>query len=283
MRSLFPKRQGRRPRGTVQLSPQLERRRALRQEKRRELLAQLWRMIVLLLASAGLGWLLLRHSWTLSEREQVVVGGDTGINAELVARVGGITFPQPLLEISPSELETKLLNNLPVRAVSVQRRGFPARLEVDLVGQMPIAHATRRRGNTTEKGAVDEHGHWIQPRADAPNRVPTSAITIEGWTKDHRPVIAQLLKQRNALGATLKTIVLHPNGTISLQTANLGQIDLGDDINRLSEQIAAIGQLSRTMPAHLVSQGKGKGTLDLSNPDRPELEIPVQPAQQPPQ
>ena len=156
-----------------------------------------------------------------------------------------------------------------------------ARLEVDLIGQLPIAHATRRRGSIKEKGAVDEHGHWIQPRADAPNRVPTSAITIDGWRRDQRPVIAELLKQRNALGATLQAIVLHPDGTISLQTANLGRIDLGDDINRLPEQIAAIAQLSRTMPPHLVSKGKGKGTLDLSNPDRPELEIPVQPAPKP--
>jgi len=255
----------------------------MRREKRRELQIQIWRLLVLLLASAGFGWLLLRHGWTLNDQEQLLVRGDTGIKPELVARIGGLKFPQPLLEISPSDMESKLLNNLPVRAVSVERRAFPARLEIDLVGQLPIAHATRRRGNTTEKGAVDERGHWIQPRADAPNRVPTSAITIEGWTKDQRPVIAELLRQRAAIGATLKTIVLHPDGTISLQTANLGQIDLGDDIGLLSEQIAAIGQLSRTMPPHLVTQGKGKGTLDLSNPDRPELEIPVQPAKKPPE
>lgn len=255
----------------------------MRREKRRELQIQIWRLLVLLLASAGFGWLLLRHGWTLNDQEQLLVRGDTGIKPELVARIGGLKFPQPLLEISPSDMETKLLNNLPVRAVSVQRRAFPARLEIDLVGQLPIAHATRRRGNITEKGAVDERGHWIQPRADAPNRVPTSAITIEGWTKDQRPVIAELLKQRTTIGATLIAIVLHPDGTISLQTANLGQIDLGDDIGLLSEQIAAIGQLSRTMPPHLVTQGKGKGTLDLSNPDRPELEIPVQPAKKPPE
>ena len=91
-----------------------------------------------------------RSSWWCKETR--------GIKPELVARVGELTFPQPLLEISPAEVETKLLNNLPVRAVSVQRRGTPARLEIDLVGQLPIARDATA-GNTLEKGAVDERGH----------------------------------------------------------------------------------------------------------------------------
>ena len=93
----------------------------MRREKRRELQIQIWRLLVLLLASAGFGWLLLRHGWTLNDQEQLLLRGDTGIKPELVARIGGLKFPQPLLEISPSDMETKLLNNLPVRAVSFQR------------------------------------------------------------------------------------------------------------------------------------------------------------------
>ena len=83
----------------------------------------------------------------------MVVNGDTGIS-ELVARVGGY-FPQPLLAINPADLEQRLLNGLPVRSVSVERRGFPARVEIDLLGQLPIAHATRQRNKRIEKGMVD--------------------------------------------------------------------------------------------------------------------------------
>ena len=84
---MIRKRQDRAERRTVQLSPQLERRRALRREKRRELLIHVWRFFVLLLASAGFGWLLLRFGWTLNDQEQLVVQGDIVIKPELVARV----------------------------------------------------------------------------------------------------------------------------------------------------------------------------------------------------
>ena len=106
---------------------------------------------------------------------------------------------------------------------------------------------------------------------------PSSGITVEGWTFNSRDTIAELLSRRNAFGDNLKTIVLHPDGAISLDTNHLGWINLGDDdIGQLQDQIAAIDQLSKTMPKHLIS--KGKATIDLSNPARPELELPVKPA-----
>ena len=266
----------RRSRGTVKLSPQLERRRAIRREKRREFRIQVWRLFALLFCSTALGWLLLRHGWTLAKSEQINVVGDTGISPELVAKVTKLRFPQPLLNLSPAELEDQIRRNLPVSAVRVERWAFPARLQVELVGQLPIAHATRHRKTRLEKGMVDERGQWIQPNPDAPNRIPSSGITVRGWTLDSREIIAELLSRRNAFGDNLKTIVLHPDGAISLETNHLGLINLGSDIGQIQEQIAAIDQLSKTMPKHLIS--KGKATIDLSNPARPELELPVKPA-----
>lgn len=265
----------RRHRKAVQLSPQLERRRSLRREKRRELLIHSWRVLALVSISMSLGWILLRHGWTLDSSTQVVVRGDTGIRPELVARVGGLRFPQPLLEISPGEVEQRLLRELPVQSARVERRGLPARLEVELQGQSPIAHATRQRGSRTEMGMVDARGHWIQPSQDAPSKKPTSNLTVEGWNSERREVLAELLNRRNSFGAPLLAIVLHPDGAISLRTNHLGLIHLGNDITLLPEQIAVVLQLSRTMPPQLV--GGGKGAIDLSNPDRPELELPLKP------
>ena len=80
---------------------------------------------------------------------------------------------------------------------------------------------------------------------------------------------------RNTWSATM--IRVCPNGTITLTTKTLGSIDLGDDLSRLTEQIAVIKELSRSMPAHLGK--KDNSSLDLSNPDRPELELPLKPAE----
>ena len=49
--------------------------------------------------------------------------------------------------------------------------------------------------------------------------------------------------------------------------------DLGRDRGRLNEQIEAIVQLRRTLPPDLLKPNQGY--LDLTNPDRPELQLPV--------
>ncbi len=262
-----------RERKAVTLTPQLERRRALRRQQRQQLLIQIWRVLVLLLLSSGLGWILLRHGWSLEGTNQVIVRGDTGISPDLVSRVGGLSFPQPLLEINLKTLETQLREELPVKSAQAERRLLPARLEVLLVGQIPVARATRRLAGGMETGMVDGEGHWIQTNPKAPSPAPTSAITVEGWSADKRTVLAQLLEQRGRISDSLQAIVLHPDGAISLRTRRLGLINLGRDSDRLVQQIDAIVQLNSTMPPHLLDAGKG--SIDLSNPDRPELERPA--------
>ena len=262
-----------RQRKPVTLTPQLERRRALRRQQRQQLLIQLWRVVVLLLLSTGLGWILLRHGWTLEGTNQVIVRGDTGISPDLVSKVGGLSFPQPLLEINLKTLEAQLRQELPVQSAQAERRLLPARLDVQLVGQIPVARATRRLAGGMETGMVDGEGHWIQTNTKAPSPAPSSTITVEGWSADKRPVLAELLEQRGRISDNLESIVLHPDGAISLRTRRLGRINLGRDSDRLVQQIDALVQLNRTMPPHLLEQGKG--SIDLSNPDRPELERPA--------
>jgi cell division protein FtsQ len=64
-----------------------------------------------------------------------------------------------------------------------------------------------------------------------------------------------------------------PMEAISLRTSSTGRIDLGQDRGRLNEQIDAIVQLRRTLPPELLKPNQGY--LDLTNPDRPELQLPV--------
>ena len=117
------------------LSPQLARRRELRQRKRRELAVQTWRVVICLLLGSGLGWLLLRHGWTIDSIDNIVISGDSGLRAEQVAQAGQLSFPQPLFQLSPAELERQLLRDLPVKSATVERRLHPARIP----GKGPLA------------------------------------------------------------------------------------------------------------------------------------------------
>ena len=255
------------------LSPQLARRRELRQRKRRELAVQTWRVVICLVFGSGLGWLLLRHGWTMDNIDRIVISGDSGLNAEQVAQSGQLSFPQPLFQVSPADLERQLLRDLPVQSASVERRLYPARIEVHLLRQTPVARATRQQAGLRERGMVDADGRWIPLSANSSMPMPLSAITVHGWRLSQRLAIAKLLKDRDRFQGKLQTITVHPDGGISLRTSNTGRIDLGQDRGRLNEQIDAIVQLRRTLPAQLLKLNQGY--LDLRNPDRPELQLPV--------
>ncbi len=255
------------------LSPQLARRRELRQRKRRELAVQTWRVVICLVFGSGLGWLLLRHGWTMDNIDRIVISGDSGLNAEQVAQSGQLSFPQPLFQVSPADLERQLLRDLPVQSASVERRLYPARIEVHLLRQTPVARATRQQAGLRERGMVDADGRWIPLSANSSMPMPLSAITVHGWRLSQRLAIAKLLKDRDRFQGKLQTITVHPDGGISLRTSNTGRIDLGQDRGRLNEQIDAIVQLRRTLPHQLLKPNQGY--LDLTNPDRPELQLPV--------
>ena len=258
------------------VSPQLERRRALRLQKRQQLLINIWRTWALLGLSTLLGWSLLRFGWTLTGADQVVVFGSTSISPALVAEVSQLRFPQPLLEINPSNLERTLRDNLPVQSVQVSRYLMPTRLEVALVDQKPLARAIRQQPGGLEVGYVDAEGQWIRINPAAQVAAPSTAITVKGWTSERRLLIATLLQQHIRLNDKLQTITLHPDGAVSLRHQSLGRIDLGDDNELLMQQVDAIVELDQSMPPHLL---KGNGAvIDLSNPNRPEIQLPVQPA-----
>ena len=258
------------------ISPQLERRRALRRQQRQQLLINIWRTLALLSLSTVLGWSLMRFGWTLTGADQVVVRSSTSISPALVAEVSQLRFPRPLLEINPSNLEQTLRDNLPVRSVQVSRHLLPTRLEVALVDQTPVARAVRQQPSGLEAGYVDAEGHWIRINPSVPVAAPSTAIKVKGWISERRWVIATLLQQHMRLNDKLQTITLHPDGAVSLRHQTLGRIDLGDDNQLLMQQVDAIVELDQSMPPHLL---KGNGAvIDLSNPNRPEIQLPVQPA-----
>ncbi|BEV35755.1 FtsQ-type POTRA domain-containing protein [Synechococcus sp. M16CYN] len=257
------------------LSPHLLRRRELRRRKRQELTVQTWRVSIYFLLASSFGWLLLRYGWTVEDVNKIFISGNSGLSAEQVAKSGGLSFPQPLFQITPRELEKKLVFDFPVQSASVERRLLPARLEVHLLRQTPIARAVRQQAGMAERGMIDADGHWIPLSMLSKMPAPLSSITVNGWNFSQRCSIAQLLQQRYQLKGILKTINIDPSGRITLITSRLGEIDLGRDQSQLDKQIRAIARLSTTLPAHLINDDRI--TLDLTNPDRPELQLPTKP------
>lgn len=256
------------------VSAQVARRRDLRRQRRQTLLLQLWRFVALLLLSGGFSWILLRHGWTLRSPEALILTGGTALEANQVIEAAKLRFPQPLLEVSPRALEQQLIKSLPVQSAHVQRRMLPARLVISLQPEIPVAKAVRQGPSGRERGLLNAEGQWIQLSDALPE--PLTEIVVRGWNDQQRSQIAALLQQRDRFEGRLKAIVLHPDGNVSLITTALGQIDLGGEPALLNAQIETIVHLNKTLPKQL--RQAHQSSLDLSNPDRPELQLPTPPA-----
>ena len=255
------------------ISAQMARRRELRRQRRQTMLLHCWRLVVMLLLSGGFTWILLRHGWTLRDPEAVILRGGAALETDQVIKAAKLRFPQPLLEVSPRELEQQLIDSLPVRSAQVERRMLPARLIISLKPQIPIARAERQGPSGRERGLLNAEGQWI-PLSDA-SPEPLTDILVRGWNDQQRVQVAALLQQRDRFEGMLKSVVLHPDGDISLITTGLGRIDLGGEPALLNAQIETIVHLNNTLPEHL--RQARQSSLDLSNPDRPELQLPSPP------
>ena len=253
------------------LPPGVERRRRLRQERRQERLIQLWRLVFFLLTATGLSWLLLTLGWSLRSASQIQISGSQRMDETVVVKAAGLSFPQSLLSLEPGEIETKLMQELPVQEVSVQRRLLPPGLNIQLVERRPVAAATRMGPKGIERGMVDREAQWMPMDMAKQGEKPASAVKIEGWISSRRAVIARILQEQDRLGRPLKTIVVEPAGGINLRIETLGLVYLGANDALLDQQFKTITQLNQSLPPGL--RGSTSEGLDLSDPGQPELKL----------
>ena len=258
------------------LPPGVERRRRLREERRRERLIQSWRILLYGGASTGLIWVLLSTGWSLRSQQQLTVKGSERLGTDAVVKAAGLRFPRPLITLEPGRLERRLLAELPVESVSVQRRLVPPGLEVKLKDRQPIAAASRMGARGVEQGMVDRQGHWMPLTVARQGEAPSSAVRVEGWIPSRRRMIATVLEQRDQLGSPLQVIKIAPDGDLSLRTQTLGLVRLGSNERLLDQQLLTIALLSSSLPETL--RGKASSGIDLSDPSKPELQLqPKQP------
>jgi cell division protein FtsQ len=257
-------------------APGVERRRQLRLQRRQERLRNFWRLVVFSAAAAGLGYGLLRQGWTLSSPSQVDVSASERVSREQAIAAAELRFPMPLLTLDPRLLRAELLDALPVEQVTVQRLILPPRLRIELVDRQVVARAERRTAKGNEQGYVDRLGNWIsssQQAMGSSGSQPETAVLVQGWQARFKPTIVKLISRRNDLGSPLRTIRFEPDGTIWLTTGSLGEVKLGGADGDLARRLDVLRYLSGELPKRV--QGQGVRSIDLSDPDQPELGLPA--------
>ncbi|MFO7629076.1 MAG: FtsQ-type POTRA domain-containing protein [Prochlorococcaceae cyanobacterium] len=252
-------------------SPGAERRKQLRQQRRNQRLRQAWQLLLLCGSASGLGYALLTQGWLLRDPSQVQVLGSSQVSREQVISAAELRFPTPLLSLQPRRLGNRLMAELPVEKVQVQRLMLPPRLRIELADRQAVARAERRSAGGLERGYVDRLGSWISDRQQQGARRQAGNLTIQvrGWQERHRGALAEVLAQREQLGSQLREISFDPGGNLWLSTEKLGRIRLGPVDQQLQRRLEVIAHLSKELPPHLA--GRPPQSIDLSNPDQPEL------------
>ncbi len=253
-------------------SPGSERRRQLRQQQRREQLRNGWRVLVLLGLAGGLGFGLLRMGWTLRGPDQVEVVGSRQVTTAEVVAAAGFRFPLPLLTVDPRSVASSLGAALPVEEVQVSRLMAPARLRVVVMDREPVAKAERSGPQGMERGYVDRLGNWMTARQGQGLRTAiTDKLVVRGWQPRHRAVLSRVLKQRDNLADDLRSLRFDPNGSIWVDSASLGEVRLGPGDGQLEQRLEVLAHLADTLPGQL--QGKRLQSIDLTDPNQPELAL----------
>jgi cell division protein FtsQ len=258
----------------VPLPPGAERRRQLRQQKRRERLRQLWRLVVFSAMATGLGYGLLRHGWTLTKPSQVAVEGSHQVTVDQVIQAAGLTFPQPLLTLQPRAMATAIESALPVEQVQISRLMAPPRLRIEVVDREAVARAQRQTNQGLEQGYVDRLGNWMTNRQGQSSQTKAANdLLVQGWQARLRPALALVLQQRQALGPDLQEIRFEPGGSLWLKSARLGQVRLGPVDGQLPRRMEVLQQLSQELPSKI--KDRQVVSIDLSDPNQPELGLPT--------
>ena len=245
----------------------LQRRRELRRRKRLHFAAQLWSLLLLLSASAGLGWLLLRHGWLLHSAEQVQLSSRSPFSREQVISAAGLRFPVALLNLDGASLQRQLGTNLPVEDIRLQRQLWPPELLIDLRLRQAIARAERQTSEGIETGYVDRTGAWIsRAQQQATEAVAVPGVKVLGWQPRYAATIAFLLRELPT-SALIRQVEFRRNGELWLQSRPLGAVRFGSLDQRLSRQLEVLSHLATQQP---LAQEPTQA-LDLSDPERPEL------------
>lgn len=260
----------------------INRRHALKRQRRVRNVQNLWRIVAVSGMAAGALWAIAHPPWLIESTDQIQVQGNEMLSAEAIRALIPLEYPQSLLKIEPQQLEDVLYAQSPIESVQINRQLFPPRLEVLVQERRPVAVTTPSRSRAAsaseqpipvnQPGLIDDQGHWIAQysngQIDADFELPT--LTVRGFKPAYQSQWPTLYAAIQASVVDVSEIDWRSPNNLILQT-ELGTVHLGTyHPHRISEQLTALAQLhslARTANTPEVEY------IDLSNPQTPAVRI----------
>ncbi len=232
-------------------------------------LKELWQLLFFSISSILLIFIYLNQAWNPIDFNQIEIAGLSGITKNDVEKATRIFFPRNLMELNPKEMESHLIKNLPIKGISVSRKFFPPRVQLNFSEREPIAFASRVLLNKIENGMIDIEGNWIPLEFVTQSKKNKTTLFVENWSPNKKDDIRLIIKNRFLLHSPIERIKLNSLQEISIKTKFFNLVLLGSNTDRLSEQINKLNQLQKSLPNLLINT-KVK-IIDIKDPNKPEL------------
>jgi cell division protein FtsQ len=259
-----------------------QRRRQLRRQRRVRVVKSLWRFGCMSGILAGVGWIVTRPDWTISQPAQIRIQGHRYLSDTAIRSMLAIKYPQPMMLLSPAQLTSVLLKHGSIASATIDRRLLPPRLLVQIEDRPPVAQIIQAESQSPlafldERGTQIPISSYRTPVQQAAPRLrvilPAQGI-CPNWTQLYQavhssPVLIGIINCRNSQNLVLQT--------------EAGEVRLGSlgDRQRLMNQIQQL-DLLRDWRKH--TNSLDVDYLDLENPHAPKFHLKqpgVIPAKQP--
>jgi cell division protein FtsQ len=247
-----------------------QRRLQLQQQRRWRALKVCWQVLVLGTLVGGITWAVRQPDWIIHQSPQIQIRGNQYLSANAVREMLGLKYPVSLLHIEPQVLNTTLLRQGNITAVTTHRELIPPRITIQVQDQAPVAMADQ----AARSGLVNANGDWLplasyQIKADRLPRLKLLSAN-SGLCPDW-PTLYQAIQQspvsvsevncRDPLNLLLKT--------------EIGNLRIGAfDSTRFYQQLQKAHELRGWKQAY---QSKNPGIpdvkyIDLENPHKPKIQ-----------
>ncbi|MEM1369040.1 MAG: cell division protein FtsQ [Cyanobacteria bacterium P01_H01_bin.15] len=250
---------------------ELTQRRRQRQSKRQyQRLLSLWRTIFALGIVTGLTWILTSKSWQLSEPEQVLIEGNHYLSESELRQLLPLSFPQPLLPLSPNRLAQEVESIAPLTITRIERQISPPRLYMSVEDRPPVATVLDPLSQQ-KVGYLDAQGLLLPKTVyqSLPDNYAIPSLTVVGYTPQKREYWQTLYPLIKDSPVPILQVNWDDPRQLTLNT-ELGVVRLGSGGNVwLPRQLATLARL-KNLPERVFGEIL---YIDLSDPGQPEVRV----------
>ena len=230
-------------------------------QQRRSVRLSLWRSCFTIGCTLALGLAATVPSSQIKTKKQINVDGETLVSEKKIRQALNFTYPQFIWSVNGMDLAHKIESIPSVKAVKVNKQIIPPRINILVREKAPVALATSQG----KVGFLNSEGEWIEQQFydNINTKSPLPELKVINYKVQFKQPWVKIY-QLISLYPELKISEVHwqASGSVSLET-KIGQIFLGSESSRLSQQFKIISQL-KNLPERI--EQSEIAYIDLSNP-----------------